>query len=127
MQRFAVLLAVAIAFMPGSASLASPDVDFPQNGQSYGGKVRSGPGIQYGQSGSLYQGDAILILSGTGVMMNGYEWFQIRYRNGQTGYHWGGLFCSERPYPGIYQVCAPRPQVNNPPQQPPRSRRQPPA
>ncbi len=119
MQRFAVLLAVAIAFMPGSASLASPDVDFPQNGQSYGGKVRSGPGIQYGQSGSLYQGDAILILSGTGVMMNGYEWFQIRYRNGQTGYHWGGLFCSERPYPGIYQVCAPRPQVNNPPQQPP--------
>jgi len=120
MKRISIFLALVAFLVPVSSSLASPDVDFPQNGQSYGGKVRSGPGIQYGQSGSLYQGDTILILSGTGVMMNGYEWFQIRYRNGQIGYHWGGLFCSARPYPGIYQVCEGNPQViNPPPQQPP--------
>jgi membrane-bound inhibitor of C-type lysozyme len=118
MTRIFFFLALAVFLLPCSYSQASPDVDFPQNGRSYGGKVRSGPGIQYGQSGSLYQGDQILILSGTGVMMNGYEWFQVRYRGGQIGYHWGGLFCSERPYPGIYEVCGGRPVVNNPPQQP---------
>ncbi|GAB2184498.1 MliC family protein [Roseibium sp. LAB1] len=119
MNRFSFCLVLAIIFLPANFAFASPDVDFPQNGASYGGKVRSGPGIQYGQSGSLFQGDPILILSGTGVMMNGYEWFQIRYRNGQTGYHWGGLFCSERPYPGIYEVCGVGSLVQNPvPQQP---------
>lgn len=84
---------------------ASPDVDFPQPGYSYGGKVRGGPGINYRQVGSLYEGDAILILNGTGAMMNGYEWFQIRYRNGRTGYQWGGLMCSQNPYPTIFRVC----------------------
>ncbi|QFS98000.1 Membrane-bound lysozyme-inhibitor of c-type lysozyme [Labrenzia sp. THAF191b] len=119
MNRFSLFVVLAALVLPASIAFASPDVDFPQNGASYGGKVRSGPGMQYGQSGSLRQGDAILILSGTGVMMNGYEWFQVRYRNGQTGFHWGGLFCSERPYPGIYEVCGGRPQVQNPvPQQP---------
>jgi len=92
MSRLSLFLALTAFFLPAAFALASPDVDFPQNGQSYGGKVRSGPGMQYGQSGSLYQGDSILILSGAGVMMNGYEWFQVRYRNGVTGYHWGGSF-----------------------------------
>ena len=80
-------------------------MDFPQPGYSYGGKVRSGPGMQYRQVGSLREGDGILILNGTGAMMNGYEWFQIRYRNGRTGYQWGGLMCSQSPYPTIFQVC----------------------
>lgn len=121
MKFSSIFLALAVVFLPASSVYASPDVDFPQNGQSYGGKVRSGPGMQYGQTGSLREGDRILILSGTGVMMNGYEWFQVRYRNGRTGYHWGGLFCSERPYPGIYQVCPQQPRVSNPPPQQPSS------
>jgi len=84
---------------------ASPDVDFPQPGYSYGGKVRGGPGMNYRQVGSLREGDRILILNGTGAMMNGYEWFQIRYRNGRTGYQWGGIMCSQNPYPTIFRVC----------------------
>jgi membrane-bound inhibitor of C-type lysozyme len=97
------LLAGLIAF--STSVQASPDVDFPQPGYSYGGKVRSGPGMNFQQVGSLREGDHILILNGTGAMMNGYEWFEIRYRNGRTGYQWGGIMCSQTPYPTIFRVC----------------------
>ncbi|WP_068411709.1 MliC family protein [Labrenzia sp. OB1] len=115
MKRFSVFVVLAMFLLPVRPILASPDVDFPQQGQSFGGKVRSGPGMQYQQVGSLYERDSFLILNATGVMMNGYEWFQIRYGNGQTGFQWGGLLCSQTPYPTIYKVCAPRqPAVNSP-------------
>ncbi|MCK7615522.1 MliC family protein [Roseibium sediminicola] len=108
-----LLLAGLIAF--STSVQASPDVDFPQPGYSYGGKVRSGPGMNFRQVGSLHEGDQILILTGTGAMMNGYEWFEIRYRNGRTGYQWGGIMCSQNPYPTIFRVCdGPRLQSNAP-------------
>ncbi len=78
---------------------------FPQNGTSYGGKVRSGPGVHYRQTGSLREGDDIRIMNGTGIMTNGYEWFQIRYGRNLIGYQWGGIMCSQRPHPTIYKTC----------------------
>lgn len=114
MRNFtAFLLLGLMAFSPSVQ--ASPDVDFPQPGYSYGGKVRSGPGMQFRQVGSLREGDDILILNGTGTMMNGYEWFEIRYQNGRTGFQWGGIMCSQTPYPTIFRVCdGPRLQTNVP-------------
>ena len=103
-KHFTLAAGVFLAFH-ASAALASPDVDFPQNGQSYGGKVRAGPSMNDAQIGSLYEGMAIQILNGTGVFMNGYEWFRIQYGNGNIGYQWGGLICSERDYPGILTTC----------------------
>lgn len=120
MRFLSVLITVGFLAL-SSASQASPDVDFPQPGQSYGGKVRSGPGMQYRQVGSLHEGNPILILSGTGAMMNGYEWFQIRYRDSSVGFQWGGIMCSQKPHPGIFQVCRSQqppvgqPADNNPP------------
>ncbi|WP_417694437.1 MliC family protein [Roseibium sp.] len=105
MRNFSGLLIFGLLAFSTSVQ-ASPDVDFPQNGQSYGGKVRSGPGLQYRQVGSLGEGNQILILNGTGVLMDGYEWFQIRYGRGRTGYQWGGIFCSQTEYPGILTTCA---------------------
>ncbi|MEP2703925.1 MAG: MliC family protein [Roseibium sp.] len=119
MRSLGCLVLGLLAFSP--AAQASPDVDFPQPGYSYGGKVRSGPGMNYKQVGSLREGDEILLLSGTGAMMDGYEWFEIRYRNGRSGYQWGGIMCSQNPYPTIFRVCdGPRlqtgaPANNNPP------------
>lgn len=104
MRFLSVLVAIGLLAL-SSTSHASPDVDFPQPGQSFGGKVRSGPGMQYQQVGSLREGNPILILNGTGTLMNGYEWFQIRYSNGSVGYQWGGIMCSQKPHPGIFQVC----------------------
>ncbi|NVK35990.1 MAG: MliC family protein [Rhodobacteraceae bacterium] len=104
MRGLTGLLALVLAVLP-MAVLASPDVDFPQSGYSYGGKVRSGPGMNFRQIGSLYEGDPIVILNGTGAMMNDYEWFEIRYGDGQVGFQWGGLMCSQNPYPTIFRVC----------------------
>ncbi|MEP4031982.1 MliC family protein [Roseibium polysiphoniae] len=114
MRGLPAVLFAALMVLPASGQ-ASPDVDFPQPGYSYGGKVRGGPGINYRQIGSLREGDDILILRGTGAMMNGYEWFQIRYRNSRTGYQWGGIMCSQNPYPTIFRVCdGPRLQTEAP-------------
>jgi len=104
-QAIVTLIFAMLYALPVSAS---PDIDFPMNGQSYGGKVRSGPGMSYGQAGSLREGDPILILNDTGVVMNGYNWFHISYRNGRRGYQWGGIICSERAYNGIFRQCSSR-------------------
>lgn len=114
MRFFPVFLAFALLAFVAPAQ-ASPDVDFPQPGYSYGGKVRSGPGMQYSQVGSLREGDSILILNGTGSMMNGYEWFEIRYGNGRNGFQWGGIMCSQTAYATIFRVCdGPRLQTQAP-------------
>ncbi|WP_420413522.1 SH3 domain-containing protein [Roseibium sp.] len=109
-RLFFILLMSVVLY--GPVATASAQNAFPQQGISYGGKVRAGPGLQYGQIGSLRDGDRIRIVGATGVMMDGYEWFQIRYRNGRTGFQWGGLMCSQRPYPTIYKTCPNLGQVN---------------
>lgn len=106
MKWLCALAAAAVFAIPVSTVQASPDVDFPQAGRSYGGNVRAGPGTQHRDIGSLGEGTVIVILNGTGVVMNGYEWFEIRYGNGRTGFQWGGLICSETAYPGILTTCA---------------------
>lgn len=73
-------------------------------GQSYGGKLRDGPGTNFSQIGSLGEGNRVTIVRNTGVKFNGYDWFEIN-AGGRTGYHWGGIMCSARPVDGIYQVC----------------------
>ncbi|SNZ19332.1 MliC family protein [Cohaesibacter gelatinilyticus] len=100
---FSSLLAGLLAL--ATPAFASPDIDFPQSGYSYGGKVRSGPGMGFRQVGSLREGDPIVILNGTGSMMNGYEWFEIRYRNGRRGFQWGGIMCSSKPHQTIFRTC----------------------
>lgn len=71
--------------------------------RSYGGKVRAGPGMEFDQIASLREGDAMTLLNNTGVAMNGYDWFFIRLPDGQEGYQWGGLLCSDALHvAGIY-------------------------
>lgn len=61
---------------------------------SWGGVVRSGPGMRHRRLTSLRERERIKLLENTGVMMNGYPWFRIRFRGGRTGYQWGGIICS---------------------------------
>lgn len=73
---------------------------------SWGGVVRSGPGMETNRVDSLREGEAVEILQDSGVRMNGYNWFQIRYRGNKTGYQWGGIMCGRsQPVPGVYEVC----------------------
>ena len=73
---------------------------------SLGGKVRTGPGMDYEQVGSLAYGTEITILSRTDVSMDGYDWFQIEWGDGNRAFQWGGIMCSNALHIiGIYDPC----------------------
>ena len=73
--------------------------------KSWGGIVRSGPGVNYAKIASLNEGERITVLQQTRQYYQDRPWFQISFR-GRTGYHWGGIICPiDRAVPGTYQVC----------------------
>ena len=75
-------------------------------GQSLGGRLRDGPGTNFGAIGSLDEGTWLTIVRNTGVQFNGYDWFEVRLDSGVTAYHWGGIMCANgAPVPGIYATC----------------------
>ena len=76
----------------------------PMYGRSLGGVVRSKPNMNAKKVASLKEGERIEIIEDTGVAMNGYTWFKIRWK-GKTGYHWGGIFCADAGLPGVFEVC----------------------
>jgi hypothetical protein len=92
-----------LAFALAAASAAAAN-ELPINGRSLGGVVRAAPGMESRRLGGLRENAPIVIVKKTDVEMNGYAWFQIRYRN-RTGYQWGGIMCSHAPLEGIYQTC----------------------
>lgn len=89
-----------------SAPASNPPPLSEVNFKSWGGVVRSGPGMDYRKLASLEEGDSITLLERTEVDMNGYPWFKIRYRGNKTGYQWGGIICPVgQPYPGTFETC----------------------
>lgn len=90
--------------------------------QSLGGKLRSGPGMNYKDIGSLNEGYKLRLVRNTGVRMNGYDWFELELLELGAGhgpvFQWGGIMCSENYHvPGVYRVCAqqkPTPVTNQP-------------
>ena len=82
-------------------------LDYPIEAASGGGIVRSGPGMEFQKVTSLREFEPITVVGLAGVTMNGYPWYTIEFRGGQTGYHWGGLVCSTgRPFVGTFDTCA---------------------
>lgn len=74
--------------------------------QSWGGVVRAGPSMDDQRIDSLGESEEITLLQESGVWMNDYQWFQIRYRDGQIGYQWGGIICGVNgEIPGAHRVC----------------------
>ncbi|HEV7276983.1 MAG TPA: DUF4189 domain-containing protein [Devosiaceae bacterium] len=93
--------------VPGQVTTGSgPLLEVP--GLSYGGKVRSGPGTEYRQVGSLAEGDRIKIIRNSGVAFNGYDWFEVQVGD-LVGFQWGGIMCSVQPVTGVFQQCADMP------------------
>lgn len=91
-------------------NVEAPDMPTPVpmdlSGKSWGGKMRSGPGMEFDQIASLSEGEPVTIIQNTTITMNGYNWFLIRRSNGQLGYKWGGILCSnEGTVPGLYDKC----------------------
>ncbi len=93
-----------------SPSAAPPSVssngEFPIAAGSWGGVLRDGPGRQFPQIGSLKEGEPVTLMGRSDVIEDGYPWFKLTTKNGQTGYQWGGILCStgaERQ--DLYQTC----------------------
>jgi hypothetical protein len=93
--------------------LVSPEGDteigetvFPINAGSWGGKVRAGPGMEYEHVASLKEGDPVVLIGVSDVVMNGYPWFQIKYRDELEGYKWGGILCATNEWvDGLHRQC----------------------
>ena len=54
--------------------------------------MRSGPGLDYPQVGSLIEGEPIELLENTEVWMDGFVWFRILYQGSEVGYQMGRNF-----------------------------------
>ena len=80
--------------------------DDTTTGVSYGGVLRSGPGMQYRKVASMQEGDPVDIIEDTGVWFNEYKWYRVRTHRGE-GYHWGGIFCvnMDTEIEGIFGKC----------------------
>ncbi len=85
---------------------------FPVSAGSWGGVIRSGPGMSFAQLGSTAEGDPLTLLEEAGHQMNSYPWFRVRYGNGQIGYQWGGIICAvQTPISGTFGLCSPNSQA----------------
>lgn len=92
--------------VPTPVTAANPNDDFPVVAGSWGGIVRDGPGQQYRQLDSLSEGERITLTARTDVIENGYPWFKITYREGRSGYKWGGILCSTgQERPDLFKIC----------------------
>jgi hypothetical protein len=79
---------------------------FPVEAGSWGGVVRSGPGREFSHLASLAEGERITLIENTGVVLNDYPWFRIRYRGIRDGYQWGGIICSAgAQVAGTFETC----------------------
>jgi hypothetical protein len=115
MNRFGLIFIAALAGL--GASLASAQTgsrrapveaafDRPVAAGSWGGIVRSGPGMEHARLASLREGERVELLFNTGIMRDAYPWFLIRFRGGQLGFQWGGILCRlEVPVDGLYETC----------------------
>ncbi|MEM6763182.1 MAG: hypothetical protein AAF615_09920, partial [Pseudomonadota bacterium] len=64
MPTFRALFAALSLTLAAAPASASPDMTYPAAGESYGGKVRAGPGMHFNQVGSLREGDRVTITNG---------------------------------------------------------------
>ncbi len=108
----ALSLGAGTAATAGSAAddgrlvVAQSTAGLPVRAGSWGGKVRAGPGQQYQHIDGLSEGEDVMLLENTGVMMGDYPWFKIQFKNGRVGYKWGGILCAKGvPVQGIFQSC----------------------
>ncbi|MEJ6388012.1 MliC family protein [Gymnodinialimonas ulvae] len=99
-------------FTDGSASVSCyvSSVDVPGGGQaggggydpqvgpfagfSFGGNLRDGPGTNFRDVGSTFEGQPLTLLTDTGLFFNGYSWWVVVLQNGQQAYQWGGIICA---------------------------------
>lgn len=66
----------------------------PFAGFSSGGNPPDGPGTNFADVGSTFNGQQLTLVTDTGVFFNGFSCWVGQRRNGQQACQWGGLPCS---------------------------------
>jgi hypothetical protein len=83
-----------------------PAGEFPFAAGSWGGILRDGPGQHFRKVASLKEGEPVTLLERADISENGFPWFKLVTRKGQTGYQWGGILCAiGNEQPGLFQTC----------------------
>jgi hypothetical protein len=78
----------------------------PARAFSLGGRVRSGPGVDFITRTILSENTPVTLLENTELRMDGYDWFRFEAQEGVEGYQWGGVICTrEGLLPGVLGQC----------------------
>ena len=73
---------------------------------SLGGNVRGKPGLDAKKLTKLEPGEKVILLESSGTELNGYPWFKIEFRDGETGHVWGGILCARKvAVDGVREQC----------------------
>jgi len=73
---------------------------------SMGGRLRSGPGLDFITRRVLSAKTPMTLLENTDLSMDGYDWFRVETQTGVAGYQWGGVICSiEGLLTGVLRQC----------------------
>lgn len=59
------------------------------------GNVRRAPTVFSEQLANLGDGEPVIIKQNTDQFLDGFFWFQIEFGEGETGYVWGALLCTD--------------------------------
>jgi len=68
--------------------------------------VRSGPNVKFKRIDRLALNEPVELIGESGQYFQEYQWYKIRYGEGQEGYAWGGTMCVETELAGILIGCA---------------------
>lgn len=68
--------------------------------------VRSGPSVNASRIEKLPLKEPLELIGQSGEYYQDFQWFKIRYGEGQEGYAWGGTLCVETELSGILIGCA---------------------
>lgn len=95
-QGFQLNCTVFAITEPGGGTVFPNDNGSPAvyAGRSFGGNLRAGPGMNFADVGSTYDGQPMTLLADTGVYMGNYSWWIVQLQNGQQAHQWGGLLCA---------------------------------
>jgi len=78
----------------------------PALANSLGGRLRSGPGLDFITRTVLPAKTPVTLLENTELSLDGYDWFRVETQAGLTGYQWGGVICSiEGVLTGLLRQC----------------------
>lgn len=105
-RALATFSAVIVAFGFCSTATGAGDPTFLAKGVSDGAGLRAGPGLDFPETGRTERGDTVDIVGGTGLLLNDFEWVEVRRGSDGAAYHWGGSLCSLRDVPVAVPSCS---------------------